>query len=234
MSFASLKIPSLAQPLIPKSLSSYEEKLQSLLEDLHSAVTVFEARADPALLQLQAVHIRDIGQAAREQLAALEKQPRRIYEDEKQKKIVIRRCRTELSRLLLQFERKMSTLAVQQDIEVPASGPAASEAIFSPADYDRERGEELRNINSSLAQIHVLLKEFSRAVSDQGKTLVEVTDHVEGVTGHAQAGLQEVTKTLHKQEEVSLGVKLALALILFLLLAGAVAWGVDYANSDTQ
>lgn len=231
MSFASLKLPSLTQPLIPKSLASYEERLQALLEELHSAVTVQIA---PEAIQTQAVRIREIGQEAREQLSALEKQPRRIYEDEKVKKTMIRRFRTELSRLLLQFERKMSTFAVSQSIEVPVPEPATSEAIFSPAAYDQERKNELQNINSSLAQIHIMLQEFSRAVSDQGKTLEEVTDHVEKVTGHAQAGLQEVTKTLHKHEDASLGLKLALALILFLLLAGAVAWGVDYANSDSQ
>lgn len=232
MSFASLNLHSLAQPLIPKSLVSYEERLQTLLEELHSAVTAVEAA--PGVIQTQAARIRDIGQEAREQLAALEKQPRRIYEDEKQKKTMIRRFSTELSRLLLQFERKMSTLAVSQSIEVPVPEQAVSDAIFSPTAYDKERASELQSINSSLAQIHNMLREFSRAVNDQGKTLGEVTDHVEKVTGHAQAGLQEVTKTLHKHEDTSLGVKLALALILFLLLAGAVAWGVDYANSDSQ
>ena len=231
MSFANL--PSLAQPLIPKSLASYEEKLHTLLEELRSAVfAIEEGHTGIEFLPTQAALIRDIGQEAREQLMILEKQPKRIYEDENQKKGVIRRFRAELSRLLLQFERKMSTVTVSPAIDLPA--PVVSTAIFSGAAYDQERAAELQNINASLAQIHNMLKEFSKAVTDQGQALVDAEAHVEKVTGHARAGLQEITKTMEKQEGVSLSFKFALALAILILVAGLVAWLVDYVNSDSS
>lgn len=235
MSFAKTKILSLTLPLIPKSLISYEERLQLMLGDLRVAVgDLVDEVCKPEFLGRIAKQINDLGQQINQELAALETQPMRAYEDEKKKHEVVRRYRTELSRLLQQSERQISCVPkpVSTPITSSPSMPPVSTSIFTPALYDQERSEEIRQINSSLTQIHALLRDFSQGVAEQGEKLRGVETKIEKVTSNANVGLRELTKTLEKQEGMTVTVKIALALALFIVVVGVMAWVFEYTAGE--